>query len=206
MADNALKVPLALSIDAASRQRAGDSHSLVGKDLPCHVTKIENQIATVAFDVKGPWNLPVMQVPIDTGVDDWIPVQVGDKGVVRSVDVYLGGVSGQGTGTADFARRTNLSTLVFHPTTNKQWKPRGKDLSQNDRIVGSRQGKAALVGKNDQKPTYVDENGNLIVYGDIHCMGEIIWKFGSDNTHASTHTHDNVFTGGGDTTKPNQGS
>ena len=50
-----------------------------------------------------------------------IPVQAGMLGWLLSSDVYLGGVSGLGGGTADLTRRPNLSNLVFSPIGNKNW-------------------------------------------------------------------------------------
>jgi hypothetical protein len=49
------------------------------------------------------------------------PIQVGDKGVTFPIDVYLGGVSGLGGGTADTTLQGNLSTLVWFPVGNSNW-------------------------------------------------------------------------------------
>lgn len=191
MADNSKKVPLALSVDAAGKQRAGDAISLLGMDLPCHVVKREGQIVTIAFDVNGPWNLPNQQVPIHTGAHDWLPIKVGTKGVVKSCDVYLGGVSGLGSGTADFSRRATFATQVFIPATNKEWQPPGGGHT-DDRIIQGEKG-TLLLGKasnGDVKTKlYVDDDGHVVVTGDLLVTGEIRGKYLTTNIHVTTHTH-----------------
>lgn len=46
----------------------------------------------------------------------------------------------------------------------------------------------------------------VIIEGDLHVTGEIIAKQGADNIHVSSHTHNNVMTGGGHTNKPDNNS
>uniref|UniRef100_UPI0037DC1B8A hypothetical protein n=1 Tax=Klebsiella michiganensis TaxID=1134687 RepID=UPI0037DC1B8A len=48
-------------------------------------------------------------------------MQPGDKGIVIPADTYIGGVSGQGGGTADMTPPANLSALVFLPISNTEW-------------------------------------------------------------------------------------
>lgn len=190
MSDNAKKTHLAITLDNIPRQRAADAVQALGKEFPCHITKVDGQIVTVAFDVASPFNLPgSVQMPINTGQDDWQPVQVGDKGVARTADVYLGGVSGLGTGSANLLRQSNLSMLVFHPATNKQWMPPG-DFSANDRIIQSRGKGVALVSKNAATKLYVDENGNVVITGNLLVSGEITRGNGTgDQVTLGQHTH-----------------
>ena len=195
MADNALKTHLGIALDQTARQRANDAIQQNGKELPVHVTKIEGQIVTVAFDVKSPYNLQEVSVPIDTSVMDWMPVQVGDKGIVRSADVYLGGVSGLGGGTADLFRRSNLSMLVFHPISNKAWTPPGG--AQDDRIVRNNSkgsGGVMLVALdangNVKTKAYVNNSGTMTITGDLHVTGAVIAGYGgSDQVGLQTHRH-----------------
>lgn len=162
MADNAYKIPLAVSLDRLSRERSNDATQLLGKELPCHVTKVTGQIVTVSFDVKSPFTLQQVEMPIDTSINDWIPVQVGDKGIARTADVYLGGVSGLGTGVADLSRRAPLTMLVFHPTSNVAWTPPGGDAFKNYRIIQGPDG-VRIQDKAGQSVVTINASGVTVV-------------------------------------------
>lgn len=188
MASNDRKTHLAVALDNASRSRAGDAIQILGKALPCRITKIEGQIVTVAFEINSPFTLPEVRMPIHTSVYDWIPLAVGDKGVAVPTDAYLGGISGLGGGTADLSTRANLATHKFHPVTNTAWMPPGGG-DQDDRILQSLKKGVLLKGKSSKK-VYLDESGVLIVDGDIHCKGAIIAGYGTgDQVGVQTHTH-----------------
>lgn len=203
--DNSRKTPLAYGLHDFADQKTDDAIQLLGKALPCHVTKIEGQLVTVAFDAKGPWTLPEVTMPISTNNTDWLPIQVGDRGNAVPGDLYLGGVSGQGGGTADFFKRSNLSTLWFSPVSNKAWTPPG-DGNQDDRIISSPKG-VLLVGKNGTAKLYVDDNGHIVITGDLRVSGAVIAGYGgSDQVTLQHHIHDGVMPGGGDTTEPIPGT
>lgn len=122
MADNSQKTPLTASLGALARQAAKDAVRQLGLDLPCSVVAVAGQIVTVKFEVQaGKLTLPQVTMPIATSGYDWIPVQIGDKGVARSADTYLGGISGLGGGVASLTLRANLSAMVFHPISAKAW-------------------------------------------------------------------------------------
>lgn len=131
MADNSQKTPLARSLNLFAEKKVLDAISLLGKALPCHVVAVAGQIVTVAFDVANvPFTIPTVKMPIDTWIYDWIPVQVGTRGLTVPSDVYLGGASGLGGGTADLSTRANLSTLSFVPVANASWAPPGGDATK----------------------------------------------------------------------------
>ena len=92
-----------------------------GKAFPCTVVAVSGQIVTVKFEVVSSNTLPQISIPIATSRYDWLPVQVGDQGITVPADVYLGGISGLGGGTADMAPRANLAALLFLPCANKAW-------------------------------------------------------------------------------------
>ena len=196
MADNALKTHLAIALDNIARSRAADLMQQQGRELPGHVTKIEGQIVTIAFDVNAPYPLQEVSMPIDTGVMQWLPIQVGDKGVVRSADVYLGGVSGLGGGTADLLRKSNLSMLIFHPTSNKDWRPPG-GAAQDDHVIRNNSkgsGGVMLVtldsNGNVKTKAFLDNAGTMTVTGDLHVTGAVIAGYGgSDQVGLQTHRH-----------------
>jgi hypothetical protein len=125
VSDNSRKLPIAGSINNAARQRAADINQNFGKTLPVKVISRDKQLVTVEFLVQGVWPLPQVTMPIASSKFDWLPVKAGDLGLAMPSDVYLGGISGLGGGTADYVQRGNLSTLMYHPVTNKSWEPPG---------------------------------------------------------------------------------
>ena len=104
-------------------RRASEQIQSTGRALPCKVTAVSGQIVTVTFDVSSDvWGLPPVKIPIATSVYDFLPVQVGDKGITLPGDVSLGALSGLGTGTPVLGQNpSNLSSLVFVPVSNAAW-------------------------------------------------------------------------------------
>lgn len=123
MAGDPQKIPLVQSLSQFVSQKVADvAAARGGQALPCHVTDIVGQIVTVAFDVQGNnVTLPPVTIPIATSIYDWLPIQVGDKGLAVPASVYLGGASGLGGGTAGYSFPANLTALVFVPISNVAW-------------------------------------------------------------------------------------
>lgn len=96
-------------------KQAAEAMQKLGMALPCQVTAVSGSIVSVSFQVTSPWTLPEITIPKAEG--QWIrsPTQVGDYGMTIQADVYLGGVSGLGGGTANDTRRGNLTSLVWVP-------------------------------------------------------------------------------------------
>jgi hypothetical protein len=94
-----------------------------GRALPCLVQSVSGQTVTVTFDVQSDtWTLPPVTIPIATSIYDWIPVQVGDKGVTLPADASLDKISGFGTTTPILGKNpANLSALMFVPCANDAW-------------------------------------------------------------------------------------
>lgn len=122
MNDNAERLWFQNSLNQIAIERAAEAIEQLGRALPCSVVSVSGQIVTVQFEVSSaPFTLPQITIPVATGKYDWQPIQKGDTGITQPADVYLGGISGLGGGTADLTRRGNLSTLVFVPVSNKAW-------------------------------------------------------------------------------------
>lgn len=198
MTDNVTKTPLAVALDHLTRQRTADHLELLGKALPCHVIAVKGQIVTVAFDITGPFTLPNVQLPLATWIYDWIPVQVNDRGVAVAADVYLGGVSGLGGGTADLSRRGNLSgSHYFVPVANSNWQPPGGD--GNVRVVQGPDG-VRLQDTGGHTILVVDKRGVVTITGDLHVSGAIIAGYGGgDSVGLQTHRHSQSPDSHGDT-------
>jgi hypothetical protein len=131
MADNFAKLWLQKSQNQLAINRAAQEIQKQGRALPCRVTNVSGQIVTVEFELDtAPWTLPPISIP--KAESPWIiqSTQVGDKGVTMPADVYLGGISGLGGGTASFTRRGNLSALVFVPVGNTSTTPIDPNATQ----------------------------------------------------------------------------
>lgn len=131
MADNFAKLWLQKSQNQLAINRAAQEIQKQGRALPCRVTNVSGQIVTVEFELDtAPWTLPPISIPKNES--PWIiqSTQVGDKGVTMPADVYLGGISGLGGGTASFTRRGNLSALVFVPVGNTSTTPIDPNATQ----------------------------------------------------------------------------
>jgi len=89
------------------------------QSLPVSVVAIEGAFVTVKFELQSTITFPLIKVPQAISRYARPPTQVGDKGFVISCDRYLGGVTGLGSGVANYQQiEPNLSTLVFVPLSN----------------------------------------------------------------------------------------
>ncbi|MCM2546200.1 hypothetical protein [Burkholderia glumae] len=161
MADNYAKLPLQDSLSRVAIGRAQQAINATGNALPCRVTAVSGSIVTVAFEVTGIWTLPPITIP--KAESPWIrmPTQVGDKGVTMPADVYLGGISGLGGGTADFRRRGNLSALVFVPVSNSGSPPDDPNAAQ----VCGPNGMIARTTQGTESSAVVNQEGVTLTYG-----------------------------------------
>ncbi len=122
---NAQKTPFIRSQNRFADQKIRSAIQLAGKALPCRVAAIPKAgvpIVTVQFLMTGIFTLPNITVPLAGPEYSRPPTQIGDQGVCFPADVYLGGVSGLGGGTADFTLQGNLAALVFFPLGNTSFR------------------------------------------------------------------------------------
>jgi hypothetical protein len=168
MADNFAKLWLQKTLNQTAINRAGQAIESMGRALPCRVTKVSGQIVTVEFEMDtSPWTLKPITIPKAEG--PWIiaSTQVGDTGFTVPADVYLGGVSGLGGGTANFLRRGNLSALVFCPVGNVDVTPIDPNATQvqgpNGTILRTTEGVTSSVVTNKEGTTITFGSTSLIV-------------------------------------------
>ncbi|WP_175952882.1 hypothetical protein [Burkholderia sp. BCC0405] len=131
MAENYGKLWIQGSANQLAINRAQQAIQNTGRALPCHVVAVNGAIVTVAFDVNAsPQTLPNVTIP--KAESPWVrmPTQVGDKGITMPGDVYLGGISGLGGGTANMTRTGNLTALVFVPVSNSNSAPINQNMAQ----------------------------------------------------------------------------
>lgn len=115
---DSLKLPLALSLNDFARKKVFDQLQIEGKALPATVVSVAGSIVTVEFAVTSLYTLPQITCPLFGPEYIRYPIQKNCRGVVFAADVYMGGMSGLGGGTADLSQRANLTTLVFFPCGN----------------------------------------------------------------------------------------
>lgn len=121
MTDNSKKTPFYASMNAFTAGKIDDAFSLYGKALPASVASVEGALVTVKFEVASLYTLPPVKMAVAGSIYLREPLQVGDFGGVVPFDVYMGGVTGLGGGTANLTQRANLATLVFQPVSSALW-------------------------------------------------------------------------------------
>lgn len=120
---NEQRTPISRVLPLAAQRAALLEIEKRGYALPCHVTAVDGQIVTVAFDVAGAL-LPTCTMAIAGAEYIRFPTQVGDKGVAEPASVDIGIATGLGPANAlpDIRTRPgNLSALVFKPVGNASW-------------------------------------------------------------------------------------
>ncbi|MES2048847.1 MAG: hypothetical protein V4447_10630 [Pseudomonadota bacterium] len=115
---NALKIPLASSLNVFAQGKVNDAFQKAGQALPCSVVAVQGSIVTVKFEINSVFTLPNVTMPLAGAEYIRYPIQVGDKGVCFPASARLGGMSGIGGGTADLSLPGNLTALVFLPMGN----------------------------------------------------------------------------------------
>lgn len=189
-ADNSLTMPLAYHLPRAVDNRTQDKWQLSSQPIPCSVTKIVGELVQVKIEAQGSYTTPEILVP--QAFSEWVrePTQVGDKGWVTPANYYLGGMSGNAGGTANYAPRGNLTPMVFSHISQKQF-PHNTNRNLNQAFINGPEGTMNQTtdgkyfhnvdGKNGQVVT--GANGSTITF----TQGSIIFKIGG-GTHTFTAT------------------
>lgn len=163
-----------------------------GRALPCRVTEVNGAIVTVEFEVDAsPWTLPPITIP--KAESPWIrmPTQVGDKGCTIPADVYLGGISGLGGGTATMTRVHNLGALIFVPVSNASSGPDDPNAAQvcgpNGAIIRTTTGTASSVVTNTDGTTITFGATTVVINssGVTITAGGKTFSFGGDGATMS---------------------
>jgi len=200
MSGNVLKTPLARSLNQFAERKVQDALQLVGKALPCSVTKVSGSIVTVKFEVNTSFTLPNVTCPVFGPEYIRYPLQVGCLGVVFSADARLGGVSGLGGGTPDLSLSANLSSLVFVPVGNANWS--SPDDTQAVVLYGPN---GVVLRTQDRAVSLVLSSSGVAINGNLTVTGEVTRGKGtSDQVTLGHHTH--LVPGGGSTQPPTPGT
>lgn len=120
--NDAQRLNFAKSLNNFADEKIKEALELAGKVLPATVVKQSGKMITVSFSLTNiPFTLPQVTIPLFGPEYIRYPMQPGDKGIVIPADAYIGGMSGQGGGTADLTQPPNLSALTYLPISNTEW-------------------------------------------------------------------------------------
>ena len=109
-------------LNELAQNQARKAIEQLGTSLPASIVSITGQIAVVQFEVLPIGQLPQVKIPIMGSEYVRQPFQPGAKGFVMPVDASIFTVAGMTTGTANMNPLPNLSSLVFFPIGNMNWK------------------------------------------------------------------------------------
>src|SRR5271157_5547466 len=99
MPTNVQKTPLGASLNIVGIRSANNAIQRLGKVMPCSVIAVTGAIVTVKFEVTAaPFTFPKVTMPVFGPEYIRYPIQIGDKGMAVSADVYIGQMSGLGNG------------------------------------------------------------------------------------------------------------
>ena len=198
MADNFRKLWFQQSLNQIAITRAMELIQNRGKALPCRVTAVNGSIVTVAFEVDAEGQtLPSITIPKNES--QWVraATQVGDFGVTEPCDVYLGGVSGLGGGTASISQqRGNLATLMFTPCGSTNFPAWGHP---NKTWINGPAG--AVLSTTDMNASVTVSEGSVVIVA-----GGNTWTFNGTGLIMSTgivaETHQHQYIPGGNPPQP----
>jgi hypothetical protein len=196
MPSNNQKTPLVDGLNRFVSAKFTDASELEGKALPASVLAVDptNTIVTVKFEIQSDLKLPGMiQCPV--GLPEWIryPWPQGTPGFVISSDVYLGGMSGLGGGTATWQQLPNLTNIVWFPCGNTENDP----TEDPNKVVIYGPDGVIIRDRGNNGPGYngsavqikVDSAGNVTIWGakslttDVYGYGQkITYEGGTDYT------------------------
>ena len=116
------------SMNDFAKGKVLDQLQINGRPLPAIVVQCTGNMVEVAFALNSSFTLPNVTIPIFGPEYIRYPMQAGDKGLVLPMETYIGGMSGQGGGTASLTTPANLSALVYLPISNTQWEAVDTDV------------------------------------------------------------------------------
>jgi hypothetical protein len=198
-ATNSQKTPHLQSLNRIAYKGGANSTAVLGKTLPCSVTKVQGSVVTVKFEINAaPFTLPPATMPVFGPEYIRYPIQVGCKGMAIAANAYLGGMSGLGVGVATLAEPPNLSALVFLPFGNV-------DFSAVDGNALVLYGPDGVVIRDIDSNCVLTlrDDGIATLQGNLHVTGAIIAGFGTgDQVGLQTHGHPQGADSHGDSEEP----
>lgn len=190
---DAQKNPFGLSIQRFTKAAAKAVEGLVGKSYPATVGERTGAgILKINYELTGENTYPTPQVPVIGSKYHRLPYQPGEKGMTISADTYLGGMSGQGGGTADPGQKGNLGSQAWLPVGSADWAHEDPDTHV---IIGGPNGVLIKDATGAAVITLTASGINMSFGGHtvvINSSGVII-----ESRDFLLHTHKNVTSGAG---------
>lgn len=203
------------NLNEIAKKAALDAIDNLGKPLPCVIRAVSGQIVTVGFYYQNtaPFTLPDLAVPVDSSPYDYVPYQIGDMGIVRPTEIYIGNISGLGSPTPTNAKAPNLGALVFTPVGKKSFIP----ANPNARIMQGPDGAIMQTTQGTASSVVTNQAGTTITFGSSVLVvenGQITMTAGGQTVTVNsngisiggilfgTHEHTGVTTGGGNSGGP----
>jgi hypothetical protein len=91
--------------------------------LPCTVKEVVKKGLSVRVAIEiSDIQYPIIEIPIISGEHFRLPIKAGDKGLALPCNYYMGGINGNGGGTASSNLSGNLNDLVFIPVSSLEWR------------------------------------------------------------------------------------
>lgn len=128
MVDNVQKLPFGRAFQEGARRKVLEHIQLMSGRAPATLMKATdktNTIWMVKFDTDQTYTMPMITVPVHGSEFQRVPYQQGAKGFVGASDFETGNMTGLRAtkSPVDFTRPGNLSSMVWHPLGNKDFKP-----------------------------------------------------------------------------------
>ena len=128
MSDNVQKIPFGRSFQEGARRKVLEHIQLMSGRAPATLMKATdktNTIWMVKFDTDSTYTMPMITVPVHGSEFQRVPYQQGAKGFVGASDFETGNMTGLRStkSPVDFTRPGNLSSMVWHPLGNANFKP-----------------------------------------------------------------------------------
>jgi len=109
-------------ISRLAENKAKEWKALDSESYPCSIVSISDNGAMVTVKIElEDLQLPEIEMPVFMFGKVRFPIAIGDKGIARASNRYLGGVSGLGGGTANDTIIGNLTGYQFEPISNTDW-------------------------------------------------------------------------------------
>lgn len=119
---DAQKNPFGRSMQRFAASVSKAVEGLAGKSFPATIgERVAGGIVKINYELTGENTYPTPKVPVVGSKYIRQPFQPGEKGMTVSTDTYLGGMSGQGGGTADPGQKGNLGSQAWMPVGSADW-------------------------------------------------------------------------------------
>jgi hypothetical protein len=202
--DFSKRLPVAQNLATAIDWRIKTLTQLQGWELPCTVVAVDDSkgFVTVNFEVQNtPFTIPQITIPVIGWEYIRLPIQIGDRGITRKIDVEITSISGQGSTPPNISNAGNLTgVLAFAPIMNKEFvnspDPNAVLIyGPNGVILRTVDGVGVVVINTDA--IVLNYGGNTIVMNEDGI--EITGTLTINGTAYLSHQHSGVQTGGGNT-------